>query len=220
MSRRSPIPTSRSSAKQTAQQTQSKKTPAELVTYRLDQDMVYVQPAHNFEEALNYAQSVFPQLCDVPRSRIAFAVNVRVNGVLRTVRIAPMAWPRVLRSLATYEIIDISILPCASSPVAATRFTKSETELATSVSASSSQRSFAVATSDEPPKYGNTSGTYGVGYGYSTLGLDLYKPTLDVNKLKDSEKSPNYTLLVPEPQSPSPVIQRCASAFSWFSKRL
>ncbi|EJD08553.1 uncharacterized protein FOMMEDRAFT_151421 [Fomitiporia mediterranea MF3/22] len=147
MLRRSPILTFRSSAKQPAQQTQSRKTPAELITYRLDQEMVYVQPANDFEEALNYAQSVFPQLFAVPRSRIAFAVNVRVNGILRPVRIAPMAWPRVRRSLATYEIIDISILPPAPSPVAATNFIKFETELDTSTSDSSSLNSFVIATS-------------------------------------------------------------------------
>ncbi|EJD04530.1 uncharacterized protein FOMMEDRAFT_34406, partial [Fomitiporia mediterranea MF3/22] len=85
--------------------------PAEILTYRFDSEMVYVAPTRDFEEALNYAQSAFPRLPNVPRSRIALSVNVRVNGILQSVRIAPMAWPRVIRSLATYEIVDISVLP-------------------------------------------------------------------------------------------------------------
>lgn len=205
-SRRSPNPSSRSSSKQPAQQLQQKKVPAELVTYRLDSEMVYVEPAKDIEEAINFAQGVFPQLVGVARSQIAFSVNVRVNGALKTVRIAPMAWSRVLRSLATYEIIDISLLelPLATS----SRFAKSESELAASV---------ASAGDDMPPPQ------YASGSGNGMLGANLCRPTLDTNSFRDSEKSPFFTLQQtsnpPLPSSSSPVMKRCTSALSWFGKR-
>ena len=49
--RRSPNSSARSSGKQpqTVQQVQNKKVPAELVTYRLEGEMVYVEPAKDYE---------------------------------------------------------------------------------------------------------------------------------------------------------------------------
>lgn len=69
---------------------------------------------------MDYARSVFPQLNGVDRSRIVFSVNVRVRGgqsscpgeeSLKKVRIAPMAWLRVIKSLSTYEVLQLSLLP-------------------------------------------------------------------------------------------------------------
>ncbi|KAL5514201.1 hypothetical protein ACEPAG_2289 [Sanghuangporus baumii] len=198
--RRSPNPSFRSSGKQPAQQAKQKKVPAELVTYTLNGEMVYVEPARDYEQALDFAQSVFPQLAEISRTRIGFLVNVRVNGALRKVRIAPMAWPRVLQSLATYEIIELFIIP-------EWRASHSETELATS----SQNSGVTIATEDAPPKYGSAN----------MLGADLRNPFSDSSKFHDSEKSPNFTLETPNAQRlpPSPTVKRCMSAFSWFNRR-
>ncbi|KAL5521761.1 hypothetical protein ACEPAF_2509 [Sanghuangporus sanghuang] len=198
--RRSPNPSSRSSGKQSAQQAKQKKVPAELVTYSLNGEMVYVEPARDYEQALDFAQNVFPQLVEISRTRIGFLVNVRVNGALRKVRIAPMAWPRVLQSLATYEIIELSILP-------ELRASHSETELATS----SRNSGATIATEEAPPKYGSAN----------MLGADLCNPFSDNSMPHDSEKSPYFTLETPGAQQlpPSPTVKRCTSAFSWFSRR-
>ncbi|KAH8115469.1 hypothetical protein DFH11DRAFT_1743049 [Phellopilus nigrolimitatus] len=190
MSRRSPNPSSRSSSKQPPQQ----KTPAELVTYRLDNEMVYVQPTSDFEHSTTH-KAFFHNLQHVARERIAFSVNVRVGSMLRTVRIAPMAWGRVLHSLATYEIVDLSILPLASTSRAA----KSETDIITSAPG---------ITEDAPPQYGYSGSGPGLSFGDSKdsnlLGADL----------RDSDRSPQALLQQPA----SPVMKRCTSALGWFGK--
>ncbi|THH03104.1 hypothetical protein EW145_g6528 [Phellinidium pouzarii] len=193
--RRSLSAVSRSPSKQPP----SSKSSADIVTYRLDNEMVYVQPAPDFEEALNYAMTVFPQLAHVARDRIAFSVNVRVNGTLRTVRIASMAWERVLKSLSTYEIVDISVLPLPT----ISRAAKSDTDVRTSVTVDE-------LLDDAPPTYGGPS-PQGEGSGSyrdsSFLGADLQQ---------NSEKSPLFTLTPPPPASP--VMKRCTSALGWFGK--
>ncbi|KAI5118966.1 hypothetical protein M0805_009377 [Coniferiporia weirii] len=174
-SRRPSNPRARSPARQ-----QPHSKPAELVTYRLDNEMVYVSPASDFDEALSYAQKVFPQLAGIARERIAFSVNVRVGGALRAVRIAPMAWERVLKSLATYEIVDLSVLPLASSSRAA----KSDTCVHNVHSTPDLYASGGGSDPDCPPPM---------------YGAEL--------QLRDSEKSPLFTL-----SPPTPAIKRCSSA--------
>jgi len=166
--------------------------------------MVYVTPGHNFEEAVKNAQAVFPKLADVARERIAFSVNVRVGGELRSVRIAPMAWSRVLSSLATYEIIDLSVLPYASSSRAA----KSDTEVHTPTSPTrdNGQSLFVQGASS---RYGDDAPPM---YGFSVTESDDDESSTD---LKDSDKSPNFTLLTPVAPSMS---RRCASALGWLGK--
>ena len=146
---------------------------------------------------------MFPQLAEISRSRIGFLVNVRVNGTLRKVRIAPMAWPRVLQSLATYEIIELAVLP-------ELRATCSEIELATSSSVQSCNATLAMS-DDAPPKYGSAG----------MLGAGLHNAFPDRNRYQDSEKSPYFTLDSDGAHRlpPSPVVKRCTSAFSWFGRR-
>ena len=126
------------------------------------------------------------------RDRIAFSVNVRVGHDLRAARIAPMAWTGVVRSLAPFEIIDVSVLPLSANSRAA----RSDTDVHTA----KLEDGFgdyglgAVATQDPPPQYSGG-------------------PNYD---LRETDKSPNYTLRVPTPASPP--MKRSSSALGWFSR--
>jgi len=72
--------------------------------------MVYVTPAENYEQALDFAYSVYPEeLKDVPRDRVSFSIKIFMQGEPRTSRIGPMAWNVVVATLAQYEIILVEI---------------------------------------------------------------------------------------------------------------
>ncbi|CCM00158.1 uncharacterized protein FIBRA_02186 [Fibroporia radiculosa] len=87
-------------------------TPVNVVTYRYQDRMVYVTPAATYEEAVRYAQTVFPdELAHVDKSRIMFSVSVTSPDGSRSVQIGPMAWAAVTASLAQYEIIDVVVNP-------------------------------------------------------------------------------------------------------------
>jgi len=90
----------------------ARSSPAGIVTYRLQDKMVYVTPAETFEQAVEYAKTVFPEeLGRVEPSRISFSVSVVAPDGAQTVQIGPMAWAAVIDSLARYEIIDILVQP-------------------------------------------------------------------------------------------------------------
>jgi len=93
-------------------QTHKTRSPPDIVTYRLNGKMVYVTPAANYEQALDFAQKVFRnQLGAISRDRISFSVTVMTNGDRRPVRIAEMAWGAVVATLQCYEIIDVHVQP-------------------------------------------------------------------------------------------------------------
>lgn len=124
---------------------------------------------------------------------IAFSVNVRVSGELRTVRIAPMAWSRVISTLSTYEIIDLSVLPHSQ----ISRAARSDSDI---------QSSAVVGDDAPPPSYGGAGLTIKTGDD-DLLGADLREP---------KTPSPATSL---SPSSPS-LNRRCASALGWIGKHL
>jgi len=86
----------------------------DVVTYRLGEKMVYVPPAKNYEQALDFAQREFAEdLRLIRRERISFSVlvNTGKNPSRRSVRIGAMAWPAVVCSLKCYEIIEVQVQP-------------------------------------------------------------------------------------------------------------
>ncbi|KII95751.1 hypothetical protein PLICRDRAFT_34694 [Plicaturopsis crispa FD-325 SS-3] len=83
---------------------------ADIVTYRFNDELVYVTPARDYNDAIEFARKVFPAgLRGVPRDRIALTVNVTMKGVNQPVRISQMAWPSVAERLLRYEVINIAI---------------------------------------------------------------------------------------------------------------
>jgi len=111
--------------------------------------MVYVTPAHTYEDALNCAKVVFPRLANIPTELITFSVNVRVNGTLKSVRIAPMAWNEVVSSLLKYEIIDVAVVAGSSTA-----------QLDEDMRQSSNSKNLDATASDAPPTY-HTNGSEG-----------------------------------------------------------
>ena len=104
-----------------------------------------------------------------------------------------MAWKRVMNSLATYEIVDIAILPSSIS-------------MGHSMSASAIATVSAKSSSDElpPPLYsGETSP---IDIDPSHLGPDLYSSGVFMG----CEKSPLLT---------APRLKRRSSVFGWLLRR-
>lgn len=86
--------------------------PPEVITYRLADKLVYVRPADNYEQALDFAQKEFAEeLSEVSRDRISFNISAPVNGERRSVRISESAWPAAVARLLRGEVIDIHVRP-------------------------------------------------------------------------------------------------------------
>jgi len=84
--------------------------PPDIITYRLDDKLVYVRPADNYEEALDIAQKEYPdELSQVPRERIAFSKAATVSGQRHVVRISESAWVGAVSRLLRGEVIDIQV---------------------------------------------------------------------------------------------------------------
>ncbi|KAF7980845.1 hypothetical protein HWV62_29456 [Athelia sp. TMB] len=81
----------------------------DVLTYRLDAVMIYVNRASDHEQALDFAYQVFSDaLQGIKRDRISFSVAAKEG---RLARIAPMSWSPVVSALKRFEIIEIHINP-------------------------------------------------------------------------------------------------------------
>ncbi|KAI0629082.1 hypothetical protein C8Q77DRAFT_1066591 [Trametes polyzona] len=81
----------------------------DILTYRYNGSMVYVPPAATYEEGVQYALQVFPELAPIEPSRIVISISGLVNQKRQLIRISPMAWKTVVFSRARYEVLDITI---------------------------------------------------------------------------------------------------------------
>jgi len=86
--------------------------PADIITYRLGDKLVYVRPADSYEQALDFAQKEFSdELSQVSRDRISFTIVATMNGERRAVRISESAWVAAVARLLRGEVIDIQVRP-------------------------------------------------------------------------------------------------------------
>ncbi|RDX52552.1 hypothetical protein OH76DRAFT_1400350 [Lentinus brumalis] len=83
----------------------------ELLAYRYKDQTVYVVPAESYEQAIDFAQSVFPELLDIARDRISICVNGQIGKQGGHIRVAPMAWGIVIAKLSSFEILDVVVQP-------------------------------------------------------------------------------------------------------------
>jgi len=89
---------------------------ADIITYRLGSKLVYVRPADDYQQALDYAQKEFPEeLANMPRDHISFHINAKMNGEPQSVRISESAWVAAVTRLLRGEVIDIVARPSSSS---------------------------------------------------------------------------------------------------------
>ncbi|RPD61723.1 hypothetical protein L227DRAFT_464018, partial [Lentinus tigrinus ALCF2SS1-6] len=83
----------------------------ELLAYRYNGQTVYVVPAETYEQAIDLAQDVFPELVDIARERISICVNGTIGKQAGHIRIAPIAWSVVVLKLSSFEILDVVVQP-------------------------------------------------------------------------------------------------------------
>jgi len=116
--------------------------------------MVYVPPPSNYDEAIKYALSVFPeQLSHVSKERLTFNVNVKIKGIPSTVRISKMSWGEVMAGLTTYEVVELFVLPLARDQ----RFAKSESDMHDMKDSGSDVERCRSENPDLPPRYQTSS---------------------------------------------------------------
>ncbi|KAG1781879.1 hypothetical protein EV702DRAFT_491318 [Suillus placidus] len=86
--------------------------PTDVITYRFNDQMMYVPIAENFDQAVTFARSAFKgDLTGIDKSRISFSLNVIANGKQSSVGITRGAWSAVMSHLARYEIVDVHVKP-------------------------------------------------------------------------------------------------------------
>ncbi|KAI8974018.1 hypothetical protein BD414DRAFT_447787 [Trametes punicea] len=83
----------------------------DIITYRYNGELVYVTPAATYEDGVQFARRVFPELASVHPDRVVISVNGIVNKERQLIRIGPMAWKTVMSSRARYEVLDIIVDP-------------------------------------------------------------------------------------------------------------
>ncbi|KAF8260489.1 hypothetical protein EI94DRAFT_1706245 [Lactarius quietus] len=91
-----------------------KPNPPTVLTYCYNSKLVYVKPGESYEQAVDFAQEAFPELKDVDRSLIYFAVRVVLSNPhteRKMARIGRMAWAPVMADLSQYEIVEIHVEP-------------------------------------------------------------------------------------------------------------
>ncbi|TFY65427.1 hypothetical protein EVG20_g5593 [Dentipellis fragilis] len=80
-----------------------------VLTYCYHKQMVYVQAAETFEQAVDFALDVFPDLKSVDRSAITLEIRVLVGKTKQSVRVGANAWSTLLIKLTEYEVMDIRV---------------------------------------------------------------------------------------------------------------
>lgn len=78
--------------------------------------MVYVSAAETYEEALDFAQTVYPELQLVDRSQISFNIRVVTGSMMSNVQIGSMAWTQVVSNLTRFEVIDVGVAKPLTAP--------------------------------------------------------------------------------------------------------
>ncbi|KAI0059621.1 hypothetical protein BV25DRAFT_1785443, partial [Artomyces pyxidatus] len=77
--------------------------PVDILTYCYNKQMVYAPAGKTYEEALDSAQELFPDLRGIDRDRISF----HVTGTDHFVRVPKMAWEAVLLDVPRYEVVHV-----------------------------------------------------------------------------------------------------------------
>ena len=81
------------------------------------------------QQAIDFAQKVFPELGHTPREHISFSVTVKgEDKSLQHVRIGPMAWGPVVAALPQFHYVDISVASPLTVPDPPPKYATSESE--------------------------------------------------------------------------------------------
>jgi len=82
---------------------------ADIITYRMGRDMVYIPLARTYSEALQLATKVFPRLSGIDSDQICLTLTVTLRGQSCPVRISPMSWSNIRTQVVQYEILDVAV---------------------------------------------------------------------------------------------------------------
>ncbi|KAG8221327.1 hypothetical protein J3R82DRAFT_1495 [Butyriboletus roseoflavus] len=85
----------------------SGKTPADIVTYRYNGELMYVPVAPNYIQALSYARSSFPQLKRLRGASLSLSLPASAHEQL--VGISALAWPKLITHMTRYQVIDVHV---------------------------------------------------------------------------------------------------------------
>ncbi|THU85041.1 hypothetical protein K435DRAFT_783492 [Dendrothele bispora CBS 962.96] len=106
------MPSHSRSSHSSSNHTQVHHTVPDIITYRLDEALVYVRPSTNYKEAISLAIKEYPsELGNISPRRITFTIQASMNGTRRTVRISESAWEKSISTMVKGEVIAIEILP-------------------------------------------------------------------------------------------------------------
>ncbi|KAG0699357.1 hypothetical protein DFH29DRAFT_809202, partial [Suillus ampliporus] len=83
----------------------------DVITYRLNNQMMYVPPAQSFDQSHLPRSAFESDLTGIDKGRISFSLNVLAHGKQSSVGISSVAWPTIMSHLARYEIIDVHVQP-------------------------------------------------------------------------------------------------------------
>ncbi|KAF9262929.1 hypothetical protein L218DRAFT_928540 [Marasmius fiardii PR-910] len=88
------------------------RSPPQVITYRLGEKLVYVEPAPTYAAAVALAfQEFSDELDGISPHRITFSVNARLNGEKRPVRISEGAWSFTVNGMITNEVVNVVVAP-------------------------------------------------------------------------------------------------------------
>ncbi|KAF9039489.1 hypothetical protein BDZ89DRAFT_1156942 [Hymenopellis radicata] len=89
----------------------STSNPNNLITYRFEEELVYVGVVPNYKDALDIVVKEFPILSEVDRERLTLSTHATMNGARRTVRISESGWAPTSAKLLRGEVIDVTLKP-------------------------------------------------------------------------------------------------------------
>jgi len=80
-------------------------TPVDILTFHYGDNMAYAPAAFTYEEAIDTALELWPELHAFDRERI----SLLVKGPDQLVRVPKVAWNIVLCDLARYEVVRVQV---------------------------------------------------------------------------------------------------------------
>ncbi|KAF4598123.1 hypothetical protein EYR38_006519 [Pleurotus pulmonarius] len=88
----------------------SSTVPADIITYRKDGKLVFVQPASSYMGAIEEARKVFPELGAIPDDRIGFYITATLGQSKQQVRVSESAWCAAIARLLRGEVVDVRVV--------------------------------------------------------------------------------------------------------------
>ncbi|KDQ27624.1 hypothetical protein PLEOSDRAFT_158498 [Pleurotus ostreatus PC15] len=88
----------------------SSTVPADIITYRKDDKLVFVQPASSYVGAIEEARKVFPELVAIPDDRIGFYITATLGHSKAQVRVSESAWCAAIARLLRGEVVDVRVV--------------------------------------------------------------------------------------------------------------